>query len=521
MGGKCLWGLTVFSLLAGCTERGPDEGIVVRNPGDTRVSVADGDDLIVTAAMVEGYEVQAYGCDSDTGPENAAPPILATGPVNLLEETFDLPGGVWCDVTLKLDSSLSLTGVSGSGGEVSAELALDTLFLGSVDGFMVDGGEFILELAAPNWISSAALGISDSEVQVTVADGHPSYSLMVEAFTGKSGLYQDLNADGALSEDERTDGQVAATQTDPLEPCWVAAGRQTRVTTFDEEWEAIHDSWMTSSDNFTPFRNLTFTGRHMVAVGGDTMEASVSISNRCGEWTDLVVSGAGFSDATYFDDKLVLVGLQGRRTWTSDFVTWNEANTRAGCGFCRHSHKGTLVAVGTNGAISLSNDGANWSEIDIGGSGIVDVTASSDALLAVQGSRILYSATGTTWTQVKDATRTLTSVAYGDGRVVAVGDKISLSIEESRLTDAYPVFEYLEQDELSFRDVQFAEGFFFAVADDGIYQSKLGLEWERLDHQDSTPIYLAMGFADFRPCPHDKVFLHGLRPHCALCRGWI
>ena len=63
-------------LLLGCTERGPDSGIVVRNPGDTKIAIADGDGLVVTAAYVDGYQVEMEPCDSD-GPRADGPRVVA------------------------------------------------------------------------------------------------------------------------------------------------------------------------------------------------------------------------------------------------------------------------------------------------------------------------------------------------------------------------------------------------------------------------------------------------------------
>ena len=493
MNRKSWWVLSLFSLLMGCTERGPDEGIVVRSPGDTRITVAEGDDVQVTAAFVDGYEIEAVGCDADL---STSASIVKSEAINLVGEELSLPGGEWCSLTLRLDSSLEIEGESSSGATLTVELPVDELALEGGDGFEVDGQNYILELASPNWITALSLGMDQPNVSMTMGDEHPAYRLMMDALKRSSGLYEDVDSNGELSDAERSESFMAGSQLPDIQQCWVAAGRRSRLTTLSATGDSLlNNEWIESADKFLPFRDLVFTGNHMVALGGDDMDANVAISSNCGEWTEMKLAGDGLGAGVYANDKLVAVGFNGRRVWTTDLVNWNEANEGPNVDYKAIAELNSrYVAVATNATVSISNGGESWSEIPLGGATVLDVAAGDGKFLAVQGTKIIGSASGDSWTEYKNAMIDLTGIAFGGGTFVAVGDGISLASTDGDLNSWAFELQY----GIEFNGVSYGNGAFLASAEDGIYRSVDGLEWEKVfDHQDTTPVLLTTGFAAY------------------------
>ena len=92
---------------------------------------------------------------------------------------------------------------------------------------------------------------------------------------------------------------------------------------------------------------------------------------------------------------------------------------------------GLFVAVGGEGAIFTSSDGARWTKRNSGtDKSLSDVAYGNGIFVAVGGSiypnssTILTSRDGVTWTRRISPTRNLLwSVTYGNGLFVAVGDK--------------------------------------------------------------------------------------------------
>ncbi|WP_221414169.1 immunoglobulin-like domain-containing protein [Paenibacillus sp. 598K] len=85
---------------------------------------------------------------------------------------------------------------------------------------------------------------------------------------------------------------------------------------------------------------------------------------------------------------------------------------------------GTYVAVGNNGVVMTSVDGASWTNQTSGiTSNLKDVSYINDQFVAVgQGGKIILSDDGASWTSAtNNDTSELTSVAYGNGMYVAVG----------------------------------------------------------------------------------------------------
>jgi len=85
---------------------------------------------------------------------------------------------------------------------------------------------------------------------------------------------------------------------------------------------------------------------------------------------------------------------------------------------------GTYVAVGNNGVVMTSVDGASWTNHTSGiTSNLKSVSYINDQFVAVgQGGSIIYSDDGASWTSAtSNDTSELTSVAYGNGTYVAVG----------------------------------------------------------------------------------------------------
>lgn len=201
----------LFALLVGCVppEEEENQGIAVGNPGVVSMSLAECDEFTVTFAEAPLQALGWASCDStDRLDELYATLDLATGP-----EALDFPAGDWCGVVVRLDGPLELEldwDDGTSQGSLVASITLPELTLGAVDGPLAvdDTTAWALELASPDWLDPAALGLADG-LDLTITAEDDEHELLVAAFTDETALFDDLDASGLVETPERDEGAVA------------------------------------------------------------------------------------------------------------------------------------------------------------------------------------------------------------------------------------------------------------------------------------------------------------------------
>jgi hypothetical protein len=113
---------------------------------------------------------------------------------------------------------------------------------------------------------------------------------------------------------------------------------------------------------------------------------------------------------------------------SKDGLTWTKGGALNGYYDISFADKRFLCA-GPTGAIYTSTDGVNWSMDTTGTHKQLYCIAASGGRTLASGVEMTFSPGGKTWaTRTFDATRNLKSVAYGNGRYVAVGDWDAMQI---------------------------------------------------------------------------------------------
>ena len=177
-------------------------GTIVGNPGDGMVGVAAGEGLSYTSATADIDGITLVSCSGAEGrePFGARLDLLDGGSLPLLE-------GAWCQLRLDV-SALQIAGDGPDGSSFTLDLAPGEVALDS-DGFIVVGDTYVLELAYPDWVTADALGL-EADVHVEVGEDDALFEDLNAAVADGSGLFFDLDDDGAVSELEREEQQLAA-----------------------------------------------------------------------------------------------------------------------------------------------------------------------------------------------------------------------------------------------------------------------------------------------------------------------
>lgn len=198
---------------------------------------------------------------------------------------------------------------------------------------------------------------------------------------------------------------------------------------------------MMSSTNGTSWSNMStgttetlygvdFVGAKYIACG--TNGTVITSSNMGSTWTRTSLSTAAFEGAAYSDGLYIVAG--GDEVWVSnDATNWElslKANTQKNFeGVIWDGEK--FIVYGDFGANYISNDGYSWDVYPIYyNQAIIKIVKAEGYLYAIPlwvGSWIMRSADGYNWDYVVEdwageETRGFVSIAYGNGRLVAVGE---------------------------------------------------------------------------------------------------
>ncbi len=185
--------------VAGC--RVDYQGTYVGNPELVATRTAAPLDLTMTSAQWEVSHFAVTGCDGvATGRVDIA------GTLDLLDGgAVELPPGSWCSVDLPPQGSLDIAADGAAGGTLAAELDVTPL---GFSGLSLEGADsFVLEAASPGWLDGAALGVIDgAEIELVPADAEAL--ALADAVVLESTFWEDPDADGILTDDERAAGEL-------------------------------------------------------------------------------------------------------------------------------------------------------------------------------------------------------------------------------------------------------------------------------------------------------------------------
>lgn len=186
--------MPILLALFACKSYHTYEGIAVGNPGTTALRVAPAEGLDFSTARAEGVTVSVQDCDG--------------GSVVLAEDiSFDLsrgaslvmPEGTWCGLTLDAPDWIYILAEESEEGRAELFLVPPSIEMVNSAGFVVDGQDFLLELASPGWVTVAELGIEYDTV-VQVKGDHPAVPALTEAVQTESTLFVDGDLDGVVTD---------------------------------------------------------------------------------------------------------------------------------------------------------------------------------------------------------------------------------------------------------------------------------------------------------------------------------
>lgn len=179
-----------------------EASIYIGNPKLT-VRISGGAGLTFQTLTLDHAIVRADAC---------TPPSLNSGnPIELLGVGKLLPHND-CAVGVQTGGTLTITGVGSTGGTFELELAVGDLVRTLADPETIWPSSavskaFILELAAPGWVTESALGLSNG-VHTVVDAQHSLHDDLVDAIELDSALFRDDNGDGVLQSSERSAGRL-------------------------------------------------------------------------------------------------------------------------------------------------------------------------------------------------------------------------------------------------------------------------------------------------------------------------
>lgn len=266
---------------------------------------------------------------------------------------------------------------------------------------------------------------------------------------------------------------------------FVAVGEYGNISTSVDGLTWTHPSRGTQNN----FRGVACGQGRFVAVGNDGTNVT-SVNGIT--WTPAATgTEKNLREVTFADGKFMAVGSDGTILSSLNGLNWTAEISGTGENLFDVAYgNGVWVAVGGDqrnnewrAALLTSNNGIDWvTRISEGwstdGTQLHGVTYANGRFVVV-GDRgvVLASADGVTWTTnraIGSSRHYYKSVAYGNGRFVAVGegdDSILVS------TDGVIWQPYAAPD-VALDQVEFAEGRFMAVGEDGLIMSSTnGVDW--------------------------------------------
>ncbi len=477
--------LTALSLAIGCTPRGTDPGTMVGNPGKLTAAEASDGQMRRMDLPIESTEGYTCGGDRLT--------LVDVDGLPLEDTTVDLTRpldiglsrnigdrGSLCGLNIYLSGPVKLELEGPDGGILSATLDMPQISIGGGSGEVLGVQEhMILEIGYAGWIGPAMADLSAGTAEVTIND--PVGRLLLERVSYGSGVYLDVDEDGALSTYEREVGAVAWGLAHPrargvrAAVAMVGPGSVIGTVPLDGSgFELVQEA----RDGVSDLRAIVGGPLGAVAVGEFEGGPSAIGSADLLEWTGVrTAAGLPLADIAYGGGRHVIVGL-GNQTFSAidptrwmeseggafdvelyavtygeglfvaggqdsaagmvvtsrDGITWSEPIYVGDKVLDLAYGNGTFVAVGQNGAIHTSDDGVTWTERD---SGTLDplfrVRHVGDAFFVLHGMEAIESTDGVTWTR-RELTVELTDIVYTGETYVGIGSAGAVYRSDDRAT---------------------------------------------------------------------------------------
>ncbi len=199
--------------LSGCSPNDSSEGTVVGNPGDAMARVATSSEITWTTVSAEGLDATLFACeDGALEDQEEEEEVEVEEGIDLLDPVaFEVPGGAWCELELELEGVV-LEGTLASEDLLIGELeGLSVLMEATSDtsGFVVDGDQYVWELAWPEWLGGVSLPEAvDGEVDLN--EDEDAIEEVESRLADGSAMFDDEDTDGTISDTERNEGAQAA-----------------------------------------------------------------------------------------------------------------------------------------------------------------------------------------------------------------------------------------------------------------------------------------------------------------------
>jgi len=488
----------IAALLVVACRNSERDATVVGNPpdasmeaGDAVSSVAAGDGATARTVTTEEVTITLLGC------EDEEVSLTASGGIDLVGLEFELPGGEWCELAVDLPSEVVVEGDGDEGGTFAFTLSPGAITMEASEVLAIDGDAFVLELGSPGWLSAEQLGLQPDEA-IEVEVDHPAYPLLSAAFTERSGLYADADADGEVGEEERAAGALASPVSEAVAARFIGLGTTDRRIVSEDAgqswvWDTVGD------DNQSVLYNLAFGTDLFVAVGGSEAQGRIMTTADGAVWTDHDPGTGVLCDVAFGGSRFVAVGLSGVQLWSDDAVVWNDVLPEEAGDYKSVAYGADrFVAVGIGGLLrtmetSAGDDDPSWQVADTTASeGLFDVAFGSDAVaedrfFVAVGAAGLIATTddGLSWAEESLGGEDLNGVAYGDGTWVVVGDGRSLVLEDGSWVETAQSW--------NFSKVSWGGGAFLATTDGAVLSSTDGVSWSETG-VDPDPLLVGIGY---------------------------
>lgn len=456
--------LVLLLLLSACDNRGlnPNEGVAVGNPGNGKLTVGGSQGLAMTSARASAGTLRMEPCDGGVDV------IVLPDPVDLLEDPgAEIPTGTYCGLELSVTS----LEVAGDGFAMSLDLPAVRF---AADSLLVDDTQLTLQLGEDGWLTDSIVALADDPE--AIGPGSVVHDLLVARLLHGTGLdssgegedpvhqpdpdrrFVAVGLDGALMVSRDAEnwtwelmGGESLYDITWGEGLWVAVGGEDGprlvISADGEQWQdvnvpgedylkavtwaegrfvavGVHDTrlysddgvrwWPASTPSSDYTRGVAWGNGVYVGVGEINGDGTRNASPDGEVWGGIQQDvGAPFYDVHFADGHFVMVGMDGRRTVSTDGVDVvseiTEGEKLRGITF----GDGRWVGVGYSRAV-FSDDLEQWGESS-GLPDLLEVTYGAGHFVATgEFGELLWSEDAESWSEVYSGEGYgLYGIAYG------------------------------------------------------------------------------------------------------------
>lgn len=278
-------------------------------------------------------------------------------------------------------------------------------------------------------------------------------------------------------------------------------------TTVDRMVMVGYGGFLTRTTNGTSWSSVTTGTTNALygieSVGGKFLAVGdngqlVKSEDSGATWTKQTISTVAFESATYSNGLWVVAG--GSEVWVStDFSTWEMTLQDT---VKDHHLEGVMwdgekfIAYGFRTYNFISYDGYSWDEVQHPADIIIDMLKAEGYIYAIGIGGIFTSVNGYTWSKVKDS-NVLNAIAYGNGRLLAVGEDGLISYSDDGLNWT----DYTYQSDTSWNAVGYGFGEFVIGGSTGSVNRRAlstdGVNWTGATTLSKSPTDVAFGLSQY------------------------